>query len=145
MAKKFYAPLLISGVEDNKKGTVEIHVTSDRLEEVQGEVNWSLTTVNGKEVDSGVVIVEITPGKNQLIETLDFADKINEYGIRNLIVWLELKVDGKTVSDNYVFFARPKHMELSDPGITCGVKKAGNNKYCVDLTAERPACGPGWS
>lgn len=139
MAKKFYAPLLISGVEDNKKGTVEIHVTSDRLEEAQGEVNWSLTTVNGKEVDSGVVIVEITPDKNQLIETLDFADKVNEYGIRNLIVWLELKVDGKTVSDNYVFFARPKHMKLPEPGIYYEVKYLDENKFQVELTAEKPA------
>jgi beta-mannosidase len=38
MAKHFFAPLLVSGVEDAEKGTVEVHVTSDLLKPVSGTV-----------------------------------------------------------------------------------------------------------
>ena len=38
MARHFYAPVLISGVEDIEASSVDIHLTNDRLSAFQGEV-----------------------------------------------------------------------------------------------------------
>ena len=47
MAKHFFAPLMVSGVENVAEGRVEIHVTSDLREPVEGTVNWVVTDVDG--------------------------------------------------------------------------------------------------
>ena len=72
------------------------------------------------------------------MHVLRLADYIKDKGIRDIIVWLELKVAGKTVSTNLVTFARPKHLELRQPEIKTEVNvKQGNAK--VTLTAKTPA------
>ncbi|MCX7030154.1 MAG: hypothetical protein NTU62_08550, partial [Spirochaetes bacterium] len=48
LARRFFAPVLVSGVEDPAGGTVEVHVTSDLREPFEGTVSWELTTVAGE-------------------------------------------------------------------------------------------------
>lgn len=139
MARRFYAPLLISGLEDGEGSTVEIHVTSDKLKPVTGEVIWKLTDVSGKMIKTGQREIEIPASSNTLVETLYLGEYVAEYGSRNLLLWLELKVDGETVSDNLVAFKKPKHMELQEPGISYQVEKITDNCFRVFLEAEKPA------
>jgi beta-mannosidase len=53
MAKRFFAPVLISGVENAGKGTVEVHLTSDGLRRVDGAWSWNLTRVDGTSLARG--------------------------------------------------------------------------------------------
>jgi beta-mannosidase len=63
---------------------------------------------------------------------------LKEYGIRNLMLWLELSVDGKIISTNFVTFARPKHFELCKPDITASVSEK-DGWLLVTLMAKAPA------
>ncbi|UCC18037.1 MAG: glycoside hydrolase family 2 protein, partial [Dehalococcoidales bacterium] len=138
MAKRFFSPLLVSGVEDAEKGTVEIHVTSDLLEECEGEVSWDLSTVNGEIILRESKPLDIMPGKNIRAHTLNCSKEIKEYGIRNLMVWLNLKVNGEDVSSNFVSFIKPKHLDLVRPEIGLEIKSV-DDKIRVTLTSETPA------
>ncbi len=139
MAKKFFAPLLISGVEDPQTGAMELHVTSDLLEPKSGNITWLLTDVGGKTLASGSVAAEIAPGRNTHVDTLQLGEYLQTHGARNLLLWIDLSVDGQAVSDNFVTFSRPKHLELVDPEIVTEVKPAGGNAFRVTLTAQSPA------
>ena len=139
MAKNFYAPLLISGVEDLTAGTVEIHVTSDRRDACAGDARWTLTDIAGKEIAGGERAVQIPALGNSLVETLDLQRYLQEFGPRNLLLWLELTVASEPVSTNLVLFARPKHIELADPHITTTVTGTNKEDFVITLTAESPA------
>jgi beta-mannosidase len=54
-------------------------------------------------------------------------------------VWLDLEVEGVSVSQNLVTFARPKHLELRDPEIEVAVEAASDGAFAVELTARHPA------
>jgi len=69
----------------------------------------------------------------------ELSDLIEKFGPRDLLVWLELKVRDKSVSRNIVAFAKPKHMELTDPAIATRVKAAKDGTFLVTLAAKRPA------
>jgi len=139
MAKKFFAPLLISGLEDLEKGTVEVHVTSDLMATAEVEASWTLTDAGGKKVTGGKVEAKIAPHKSVRVKTLKLKEYIDQNSIRDMMLWLELKSKGKIVSTNFVFFARPKHLELQAPGITTGVKAAKDGAFKVTLKSKKPA------
>jgi beta-mannosidase len=138
MAKQFYAPLLVSGVEDSAKGMVEIYVNSDLLEPAMaGELSWTVTNVKGNAISKGKEKVEIKHGSRR-VNTLSLSKDIKQYGVRNLMVWLELAVKGKTVSTNLVTFARPKHLELCNPDIKAEIGQAEGSSV-ITLNAKAPA------
>ncbi len=139
LARHFYAPLLISGIEDPEAGTVDIHITSDLGEMRQGVVTWVVTTAAGDVIEQGRQAVSIAPRQNSRVKTLRLTDHLTVYGPRNLLVWLTLAIDETTISSNLVLFARPKHLNLADPDIDVAVQPAGNGSYRVELTARRPA------
>ena len=139
MAKKFFAPLLVSGLEDAEKGTVEVHVTSDQLKSSKGTVAWRLTDVSGKSLETGEKKINIPERKSVRVETLKLKKYLDSHGPRNLMLWLELTVAGKVQSTNFVSFARPKHLELEDPGIVTKIKKYTNDTFLVSITARKPA------
>ena len=139
IAKRFFAPLLVSGVEDSKKGTVEIHVTSDLLKAKNGEVIWSLTTADGKNIENGSRKIKIVPGKSKKTDILDFSKQIKQFGDRNLILFLELEVDGEIVSRNIVTFITYKHLNLKNPQIETSIKSGEGNIFVLTLKSKYPA------
>ncbi len=116
MARRFYAPSIITGVEDLSQGKVAVHVTSDRLAAEDGEVRWQVTTVSGDPVSRGSLALTIPALANKLVTLLELQPFIDQFGARDLLVWLEL-VDGwgEVRAKNLVTFVRPKHLALQDP------------------------------
>ncbi len=139
IARKFFEPVLVSGVEDADKGTVEVHLSSDRLEAVEGTVRWTLTTTAGETVDGGEIPAKIGPNRTKKLTTLKFADAIAARSPRELLVWLEFDVAGQTVSSNLVHFVKPKHMDLLEPTIKVQAEPADDGAFGVTLTSDRPA------
>ena len=137
MARQFFAPLLVSGVENTAKGTVEIYVNNDLVENCTGELSWKVTNAAGEKLMQGAQRVDIKRGSRR-VNVLQLADYIKAKGVRDIIVWLELKVKGETVSTNFVTFARPKHLELHQPEIKSEVNVKKSNIE-VTLTAKTPA------
>jgi len=139
MAKRFYAPVLVSGVEDPEAGTVELHVTSDLAEPKGMTLAWTLTDTAGAHLAGEELGVEAGPRQNTLVTTVNVKRFLEAHGRRNLLVWLSLGDDAGVVSSNLVMFARPKHLELRDPGITWSVEDDGEGGFRVELAAEKPA------
>ncbi|MBC7255524.1 MAG: glycoside hydrolase family 2 protein [Chloroflexi bacterium] len=148
MARAFFAPLLVSAVEDAARGTVDVHVTSDLLETRECEVAWWVTDAAGVALAHGRQEISIAPQRDTLALMLDAAPYLKSHGPRDLMVWLELYVLhrpsehgvlAECVSTNWVSFARPKHLELGKPDITWHVKEAPNGAYDVALSAQKAA------
>lgn len=138
MAKKFYAPVLISGVENLDDSTVEIHVTSDKLNDINAEVSWQLRDVAGKLIKENKFEVKLSHG-SQKLKTLHLEDYLEEYGSRDLMLWLELESEGEKLSNNLITFARPKHMDLKEPKIDCEIEKIDTSKFKLNLKSENTA------
>jgi beta-mannosidase len=137
-AKRFYAPLLISGVEDTGSGSVAVTLTSDRLEPAAGEIRWRVTTTGGELLAEGTEVVTIAPNQSQHALDIDCSEWLASAGPRRLLVWLELHAGGELVSGNLVWFALPKHLELEAPSIQMRVKPEGGG-WSVILKSDKPA------
>jgi beta-mannosidase len=136
MAQKFYAPILVSGLENAKNQSVDIYVTSDRMEDCQGRLTWTITDAAGKQLSDGSEDVAIPAHKSQKVRTLEKLPK-------DALVWLKVSVDGQTVSDNLVTFVYPKALPLVEPKLTAEIIRleAGSKsgKFVVELKSEHPA------
>ncbi len=140
MAKDFFAPLLISGLEDSKDGTVEVHLTNDNLKSVKVNAVWKVTDLSGSVITEGSKKAKASAMSNTFVKKLDFSQLIARYGIRNLLVWLELFEEDKDMSTsrNLVLFSRPKHLELRQPKIKTSIKKSEFG-FKVTLSSSTPA------
>lgn len=151
MARHFFAPLMVSGVEDVAKGTVEIHVTSDLLRPVSGTVQWTVTDVDGRQLLKGGRKLRAAARLTRKVETLDLHKLTEQHEKRGLLVWLELEAPGQPVSRNLVFFTRPikrprifsprpKHLDLArKPGIAAKIVKKAGGSFELTLRSRRPA------
>jgi len=113
MTRQFFAPVLISGVEDKEAGTVEIHLTSDRLTARDANVSWTITDVIGTVLDRGDEVVETPANASRVVKTLNLKGLLADRGPANVLVWLEAVVEGEPVQRNLVLFAPPKRLEIS--------------------------------
>jgi len=133
MARRFFAPLLVSVVEDLDAGTMAVHVTSDLLAAKKARLRWALATTAGETVRSETTDLTVPPNASHCFSTLDFAKERATHGDRTLIFRAELWADDRLVSHNLATFARPKHMKLEDPKLQCRVEGSR-----IVLRAERP-------
>jgi len=138
LARRFYAPLLVSGLEIPRRGEIKIYTTSDFGEPRRGTVEWRVTNVVGDELLRGSQPMELAPRSSTQVTTLRLAREIRLHGVANLLVWLKLVVDGKTESENLVAFVRPKALQLTEPQLKTSVAPAENG-FRVTLSAEKPA------
>ncbi len=140
MAKEFFAPVLVSGVEDKKTGTVEIHVTSDRLKALDATVSWCVTDAAGQELLSGSKKLKTPVNGNRKVKTLKLQSLIEKQSANDLIVWLELETAGEPTQRNMVLFARPKHLELNEkPGGQAVIKANEDGSFELALSSKYPA------
>jgi beta-mannosidase len=138
MARKFYSPILVSGLENTKDGTIDIFITNDLLESHQGKLRWKVTDLAGKILAQDTLPVEIPSRKSVHVKTLDLREWIGKLGMNDFFTWLGLEVQGKAVSDNLVLFALPKEYHLADPALTADVDKASDG-FLVTVSSKTPA------
>ncbi len=139
MARRFYAPILVSGLEDSETGRLAIHLTNDTLQPTSGEVSWRLTTVQGKALAHARVPVTVNAQTSAEVAVAELGEFIDRHTARELLVWMEYRSRGRLLSSNFATFARPKHLRLIDPAIDSQMESLGNNQYAVTLTAASPA------
>ncbi len=139
-AKRFFNPVLISGVEDKEKQTVDIHLSNDTLEDQKGKVIWKLMNLNGTLEQSGEFVAEIDANTSDKVETLNLSDAVKKAGsIRDAILFYSFIRDGKEVSSNTTYFERPKHIKLQKPKYEIDIKQINAKKYEVTIKSDKPA------
>jgi beta-mannosidase len=138
MAKRFFAPLLVTAVENTPKNNISIYITSDLLEDCTGKMSWVITNVRGDLLAQGQEELAVPPRHSRRVKVLKADRYLRDYGARDLMFWVDLSVDGKNVSSDFASFARPKHLELCEPDIKAGVSEKQGNTV-ITLTAKAPA------
>jgi beta-mannosidase len=139
LARRFYAPVLVSAAEDVKAHKVDLHVTSDRRDNCQGVLQWTITDLAGGKIDEGSMPVNIVAGKSGMVRSLDLGDAVKKHGHNNLLVWLKLDIAGQTVSENLVTLAYPRELNLLNPALSAEMVEKGPQEFVVTLRAAHPA------
>lgn len=136
-ARAFYAPILLSLVEDGARGVVDCHVTSDVAASHHAELTWRVVTTEGKVLAQGSKSIR-TPN--------DTSRKVHSIALGNLpldqaLVFASLRVGGEEVSANLAHFARPKNLHLRDPKLRVQVRAADKSgrRFRVSLAVKYPA------
>jgi len=139
LARRFYSPYLVSGVENQEQGTVALFVTSDDLDECPATLPWAVTDAAGETLDSGSLEITLPANGSLMVEALDLEAHLTARTPRDVMLWLDLEVDGEIVSSNFVSFARPKHLMLRQPNLAFTVEPAGERTFRVTLEVQHPA------
>jgi beta-mannosidase len=138
-AKRFYAPVLVSGVEDPRKGEVLVHVTNDDQKPITATVKWTATDASGNRLALGSRRVRARANADTVVARVNVKSQVDKLGTADVLVWLELAVKNRVVSDNLVYFARPKQMPLRGPEIKTAVTGGRDGSFKVRLSARHVA------
>ena len=139
LARRFFAPQLIVGVEDPATGRVALHIANDTLSPRDAEVRWTLTTAAGEIVRAGVERRALPVNSAAPAGELNFADEVQARGADDLMLWLELVADGERLAENWVTFVRPKRLNLSDPKLEVEIRSDRKGGFDCRIRARRPA------
>ncbi|MFP4354224.1 MAG: beta-mannosidase [Phycisphaerae bacterium] len=140
MARHFFAPLIVSGVEDLKTGQVEVHLTSDLRARQDVAVGWQVTDLEGNSLLEGSKECRSRPGGSFRAAAVDCKDLLETHGPRSLLVWLDLCVEGRRIGRDLVTFSRPKHLDLPEPELSCNlVESDQDGQWELMVKTEKPA------
>jgi beta-mannosidase len=138
LARRFYAPVLISGRVDATNQSVAVYATSDLLTNTPSHLLWELTDLHGKTLAKDDQTLELAAQTSQMVTNLNLAPLVKTHGASNLLVWLKLETAGHAVSDNLVTLVYPKELNLPEPHLKTSIRQEKGNFY-VSLTADAPA------
>lgn len=139
MTKRFFAPILVSGLENSETRTVDIHVTSDDSYDNEARVVWMLTDAQGEIIAADEIEGMIAARHDTHLSQLDLTEYAEDVGQNNLLLWLSLYIRKKLVSENLVLLARPKQINLPEPMIVVHIDSRSDTEFAVTLSAEKPA------
>ncbi|MFW5894171.1 MAG: glycoside hydrolase family 2 protein [Verrucomicrobiota bacterium] len=139
MAKKFFAPVLVSGLEDPDNGTVEVHVTNDRRQAMAVQVEWQACRVDGTQLAEGTLTGTAAAQADTRLETLSVREQVDDAPVDNLLLFLELRAGDEIMSDNLVLFSRPKRLDLQNPHLEYELQQTGEQAFTATLSATKPA------
>lgn len=139
MAREFFAPVLVSIVEDTDAHTYEVWVTSDHPHQNQGELEITLMTADGAEVQTQTRDVAIPAAGSRLVLQGSADAFITAHGVRNTLLFVKLMAKGEILSENFASFVKPKDLELVEPGLKASFRMVGPTTAELTVTARHPA------
>jgi len=138
-AKRFFAPLAITGVEDLDARRVEVHVSNHGPGGDELRATWRVTDCAGEVQAAGEAPVAVPSQSARQVATVDCGEALERCSRRDLLVWLALEdSDGTIVARNLVHFARPKHLLLRKPRLAAEVVRE-DGAAVIELSADVPA------
>ena len=137
-AKRFYAPIIVSGKVNHENKTAEIHVTNDGGENIQAELKVSISNTDGIHLRDLTNNIVLPYNGSEKVLDINLSSDLEKTNTSVLLIWVVLKVDGKTLARNLLHLARPKHLELREPHLDSTISvKNGNIK--AEITTDKPA------
>jgi beta-mannosidase len=135
-ARRFFAPVLVSPVEDN--GTVQVFVVNDRRDDVRARLAVRLVDFDGKELfrrEADIVAkantssVAWSVGKRELLRGIDPA---------HVVLVAEVREGASVLSRNLIFFEKTRDLALPPPELKVNVEARGATTQ-VRVTARKLA------
>jgi beta-mannosidase len=139
-ARRFYSDLLVSPhVED---GAVAVYVVSDRTEAVTAELSVKLITMDGTVLTQSTQKLQVPPLSSAVYMKTSMEELLlaRHADPARTILAAYLTVDGHEVSNNLLYFAAPKDLQLIPPIITSAVTQDGKG-YRLHLSPKYLAVG----
>lgn len=139
-AKKFFAPVLISGTVQSDK--IDLFVTNDKLQPFNGIIRCIITTVTGEVIEKYSFNTKVPPTTSMHIKILDVSYLTKKFDRDNLLIWLELYEHNRIVSDNLLLLVKPKQLELRPPEFSYKVSKAEDSPtptFDISIKTKYPA------
>jgi beta-mannosidase len=138
-AKRFFAPVMVSGVVRDDGTSVEVAVCNDTFTPVKATLEWTVTDTAGTIIKQGRRAVTARDCAATRLPALDLSDCIRAHGAKRLVLWLDLRTGATSVACNSVALARPKDLALEAPSITAEVSAHDRRSFVVTLAAQRVA------
>ncbi|MFW5699027.1 MAG: beta-mannosidase [Planctomycetota bacterium] len=117
-ARRFFAPLLVSILEDSDAGSASIHCSNHLPQDQEVTVDWQVTDTAGAQLASGCETLGCPSQSDRVVCSVDCAAQLERHGPRRLLVWATARVDGMVCSRNCASFERPKHLALQPVAIS---------------------------
>ncbi len=156
-ARRFYAPLLLSAerrqVDVGESATthatgylfqpepgpfVDLYLTSDRVEPWEGEVRWTLETLDGAVCFEGCQDVRVGGLKAVQVRAINLEKDVDRTNEREVVLVYELWQDDQRLSMGILNFVPSKHLALGDPELRATVEETEWG-YDITVSAERLA------
>ena len=118
-SRRFYNELLIS--PSVQKGYLRLFVVSDRPKPTPAKLKVTLMDFDGKVLKSFLQDVQVAPLTSKSYFDMRVEELLKGLDEKNVVVYCELVVNGKVVSDHDYFFAPFKELSFSKPEITSAV------------------------
>ncbi|MCC5838652.1 MAG: glycoside hydrolase family 2 protein [Opitutales bacterium] len=158
LARRFFAPVMVSLLDDPASGRVEVHVSNHRSTDFSGRVRWEITDMRGEVLDAGVIATAVATQANRMVAAVEtrtwrgsggcdvlplesvHRSHIPLDGDREILVWAVCEENGEEVSRNLATFARPKHWSLLRPEITVAAEEISPGEVRLHLRSN--VCAP---
>jgi beta-mannosidase len=133
-ARRFYSEILVSPREEN--GNIKVFVVSDRLQPAVAQLNLSLLDFEGNTLWAQRQDTEIAALNSKSYSTIPLKTLLAGKNAKEVFLFAEVLVDGKTVSSNKHFFEAYKALSLPRAQISFDVVSARGG-FKVTLTADK--------
>lgn len=133
-SRRFYNDLLISPSVQN--GYLKTFVVSDRTKAVPAKVRVTLMDFDGQVLQNFLKDVNVAPLTSKSYFDVRVADLLKGTDQKNVVVYCELVVEGKVVSDHDYFFAPFKDLTFSKPAIAAAVTPIRGG-YSVKVSSDK--------
>lgn len=121
--------MLLSACEDGCK--VELHLTNDLLQSVQGSVRWSLRRSDGSIVEKGECEASVDALSAKKVCSLEFKVLKEESARRTMYFEYSFDSPDGTQAAQALLFVPPKHYEAIRPNIAALFSDCGD---CFEIT-----------
>lgn len=135
--KRFYSPQLISPYVDDS-GTFNVSVVSDSPQSHDGRIMLTIMDLDGKPLKVKEFDAKIDPLAGKVYFSQPSREFLGGADERNVFLFAELKIDGRTVSTNEYFFKPFKEMNPVRPNIAATVTPSGDG-FRISLSADKLA------
>ncbi|MFL2983662.1 MAG: glycoside hydrolase family 2 protein [Candidatus Neomarinimicrobiota bacterium] len=136
-AKKFFNPILVSIMDC--KGFIEFHIVNDQHENYDSTLLIELYKLDGSVVFNKSLDIEIDSFSSNIFYRIERDRLINGHSPSQLYLKAELCVNRCLVSENGLFFVRPKELELEVPDFHHTIEK-NNGKFYIAIIANSFLC-----
>jgi beta-mannosidase len=148
IARRFFAPALVTAhVPGDESPTIgnyrhstieqaEIFTVYDAPESAKGVVSWSLEKLEGGQILHGKKSVHLRYGESVRRATIDLRRHLAKFGRDHIYLRISLDVGGARVSEDTVFFAPPRFINLPKARTRVGVRRVKSGHFKISFTSD---------
>ncbi|WFB36190.1 glycoside hydrolase family 2 protein [Kiritimatiellota bacterium B12222] len=139
MARRFYAPVMLSSLESLETGTVELWLANDHLKSVTGCLKWEITDLEGSVLKQGQRQIRIPAQSSVNKQTISFKTLLPQVGKRNILMFSSFEESHGEKSESLALFAPPKYLALQEPQLTWRLRKGKAGTWTLSISSKKPA------